>query len=178
VGGFAGVSGAALLRLDVRVADELCPFRQLALDLGGEFVGRIAHRLETERVELFCDVRQRPELDDLAMKQRDDVFRRASWNDEAEPVFAFDVRIARFRHGRNIRQRLRPDLSRDRERPQLAVSYLRHRGRRRDDADRRVIADRRLYREARALERHVDEIETKLDTELLADEMSGRAGSA
>ena len=45
-----------LFRLDVRVADELCPFRQFALDLGGEFVGRVAHRLETERVELCRDI--------------------------------------------------------------------------------------------------------------------------
>jgi len=37
--------------------------------LGREFLGGIAYRLKTERAELFCDVRQRAELDNLAMKR-------------------------------------------------------------------------------------------------------------
>src|SRR5262249_60612735 len=55
--------------------------------------------------------RQRDGLDYLTMKQRDDLFGRSSWNDDGEPPLALYARIACFRHGGHVRQRLRSFLA-------------------------------------------------------------------
>src|SRR6516162_245375 len=115
----------ASLRLDARLANDLSPFRGFGPELRGTLFGRIADWLEAERRHPLPHAWQRDRLGDLAMKQRDDFLGRSSWNDDGEPRLALHVRIARFRHGWYVRQRLRSHLGCYRQRAQLAFLDLR-----------------------------------------------------
>src|SRR6266852_2797268 len=74
----------SLLRFDIRRADDLCPFLDLPLDAVGEFLGRAADGLETERGQPLAHVRHGDDPDDLTMQPIDDLLRRSARKEDAE----------------------------------------------------------------------------------------------
>src|SRR5262249_13513601 len=108
-------------RLDIRGLHHLRPGRKLGLDSLAEFFGLTGDDIVAERPLALLPLGRRPDLDDLAVEERDHLFWGAGGNDEADEAFSRDVGIAAFDHRRHIRQRLRADPTGDRERAQLAV---------------------------------------------------------
>src|SRR5262245_23146907 len=71
---------SASLRLDARFSNDRSPFRQFALDLGDELVGRIGDRGQTERRKAVLHIRPHDDLGDFPMEQRNDLSRRSGWD--------------------------------------------------------------------------------------------------
>ena len=79
------------LHLEAGGADHLFPFHQLGLDLGCELFGRVGDHLESHFAKAFLHVRQRDDLDDLAMKLRNDILRRSGRHQKGEPQFSLAI---------------------------------------------------------------------------------------
>src|SRR6516165_10330973 len=77
----------------------------------------------------------------LAVKERDNLRGRTSGNKDAHPTIAFDLGVARLRHGRHVGENLRARLTGDRERTHGSFPDVLHGRLRRDEADRRVTSD-------------------------------------
>src|SRR5260370_177908 len=128
---FGGSKSTPSLSLEARLSNDLCPFGAFGPEQGSSLVRRIADRHEAKRRHFLHDVRQRDDLDDLAMEQRGNLLRRSGPKDEREPSLALYFRIAGFRHAGHLRRCLRPPLARHSPRAQLASVDLRHRRSRR-----------------------------------------------
>src|SRR5262245_16113042 len=129
-------------RLDVGCLDHLGPFHEFDLDVLGEFFRGARDRFEAKHSKPLSDVGQRHDLDDLAVKESDDLFWRSSRYDETLPVVARDIRIAELRRGGQSRQGLRARLARHREAAQSALYHLLGSRRRRGEAYLRMSPDR------------------------------------
>src|SRR5207247_7690737 len=66
---------AASLSLDARLSNDLSPFGAFGPEQGSSLIRRIADCLEAKRRHFLHDVRQRDDLDDLAMEQRGNLLR-------------------------------------------------------------------------------------------------------
>src|SRR6516164_10186860 len=97
-----------LARLDARLPNDLCPFRAVRFDLGGELLRAISDRLEAEHLRAVLHVRHDQDLADRAIEPDDGLARRAGRDHHPEPGAAHDPRIASLRHGRHLRQGPRP----------------------------------------------------------------------
>src|SRR5262249_10070302 len=131
-----------LARLDARLPNDLCPFRAVRFDLGGERLRAISHRLEAEHLRPVLHVRHDQDLADCAIEPDDGLPRRAGRDHHAEPGAAHDLRIAELRRRGHIRQRSRPRLARHREAAQSALYHLLCSRRRRGEAYLRMSPDR------------------------------------
>src|SRR5205085_10121107 len=72
---------AASPSLDARLSNDPCPFGAFGPEQGSSLIRRIADCLEAKHRHFLHDVRQRDDLDDLAMEQRGNLLRCAGWND-------------------------------------------------------------------------------------------------
>src|ERR1700731_1720397 len=82
------------ISLDARLSNDLCPFGALGPEQGSGLIRRIADCLEAKRRHFLHAVRQRDDLDDLAMEQRGNLPRCSGRNDERKPSLALYFRIA------------------------------------------------------------------------------------
>src|SRR5712691_6433426 len=168
---FRRSKSTASLSLEARLSNDLCPFGAFGPEQGSSLVRRIADRHEAKRRHFLHDVRQRDNLDDLAMEQRGNLLRRSGRNDEREPSLALYFRIAGFRHAGHRRQCLRPHLARHSQCAQLAFLDLRHGRWQRGEGNGRMPGERRGDRQARAVEGHMHKVEAEQQAEVLANEM-------
>src|SRR5712691_6663231 len=82
--------GCDLLRLYVGRPDHLAPLLSLSSDPRAEFLRAARDRFKAERRQALLDVRQRHDLDDLAIEQDDDLLGRSGRDRDAKPRFALD----------------------------------------------------------------------------------------
>src|SRR4029077_306393 len=130
------------MRLDARLADDLCAADAFGSELSGRLLGRVSDGFETEDRQALLNVGQRNNIHDLAMQQRRNFLRGCGRNDEGKPSLSGYICIARFRHGGHVRQRRRPRLARHRQRAQLAIVDLRDGRRQRAEGNGRMSPDR------------------------------------
>jgi hypothetical protein len=102
----------ALFGLDVGRPDHLRPLFEVSSDARAEFFRTAGDQVKAERRQVFLDVRQRHDLDNLAIEQSDNLLGRSGRNRHGKPRYALDIRIAGFRHCGHIRQRRHPRLTR------------------------------------------------------------------
>src|SRR5260370_37794633 len=94
-------------RPDVSRLDHLAPALILDLDALSELLRRALDLVEIERVEALLHVGQLGDIDDAAMKQADNLLRRAGRDQDSEPLISREDRIAGFGGGWDVRQPLR-----------------------------------------------------------------------
>src|SRR6266446_5191132 len=112
--------------LDACFLNDLCPSHAVGAELSSTLFRRASDWLEAKRRHSLPDIRQRQNLDDLSIEQRDDVFGRSGRHDDGEPCVGLHARISGFRHVRHVRQHLRSLIAGYRQRAKLAVFDLRH----------------------------------------------------
>jgi hypothetical protein len=100
------VSRLRSLCLDLGFLDYLPPHLDLEFDLLGELLRGTADRLEAERRQALLHIRLCDAIYDLATEQRDDTSRRSGRNKNSKPTVSFDIRVAGFRHGRDVERSL------------------------------------------------------------------------
>src|SRR5262249_13163057 len=163
------------LGLDVRCPDHLGPHLDLGRDAGRELLRRARDHVVAKGSEPLLHVRLREDFGALAVKDRDNLRRGAGGNKDAHPTIAFDLGVARLRHGRHVGENLRARLTGDRERTHSSFPAVLHGRLRRDEADRRVTRDNCGDRRPAAPEGNMDEVEAQREPELLAGKMRLRA---
>src|SRR5205085_10078264 len=109
-------SNCTLLDADMRVVNDLAPFRLLAPDALAELVGRAGDGIEAERFELLLHVREDHEPPGRGLERRDDALRRAGRHHHGGQRVAFVTRNAGFGRGRHIGMHGPPPLAQDGER--------------------------------------------------------------
>src|SRR5258708_3529753 len=112
------------LRFDFRGPDHLTPHLDFDLDPFSEFLRCASDQVVAELPQSRLHVWQRDDLDDLPIKQTDDVLRGSGRDENAHPAIALDLPVARLSHGRYIGQNLRTSFARDPDRPHITFFHL------------------------------------------------------
>src|SRR5580704_3343334 len=98
----SAIETALFAHLDPCALDHDRPLRNLRLDNGSEFRGRIADQIKTESFETCAHLRQSERALRLAVDLFDHGGRRPGWGYQTEPRNRFKPPISRFCHRRQV----------------------------------------------------------------------------
>src|SRR5262245_9408305 len=83
--------GPLLRHLDVGLSNHFAPFLGVGSDPCAKLLRIARYRVEAERRQALLNVRQRHDLDDLAVEQGGDLLGRSAWNRDGKPRFALHL---------------------------------------------------------------------------------------
>ena len=164
--------------LRARVAHDLGPLRNLARDVGGEFLRRAAGDLGAEAFEPRAQLRVAQGGVDVAVEPLDDRRRRGAGHDDAVPGDRLEAGHPGFGDGGQLRQAPRALRGRDGQRAQPSRLHVGQDGSRRGEHQLALAGDDIGERGLCALVGHVHHVDAGHRLEELAREMRRRAGAA